>query len=99
MQSYISTQNHESLAKLSEDYLELYPSQSTLYFYAGLSNNKLTNYKKAIDYLETGLEFIIEDPELEKQVYNQLVESYKNIGNKKKEDYYGLKLLTLAKKK
>lgn len=99
MQSYISTQNHESLAKLSEDYLELYPSQSTLYFYAGLSNNKLTNYKKAIDYLETGLEFIIEDLELEKQVYIQLVESYKNIGNKKKEDYYGLKLQTLAKKK
>ncbi len=98
MQSYISTQNHESLAKLSEDYLELYPSQSTLYFYAGLSNNKLTNYKKAIDYLETGLEFIIEDLELEKQVYIQLVESYKNIGNKKKEDYYGLKLQTLAKK-
>ncbi|CAM3966754.1 MULTISPECIES: tetratricopeptide repeat protein [Flavobacterium] len=98
MQSYISTQNHESLANLSEDYLELYPSQSILYFYAGLSNNKLTNYKKAIDYLETGLEFIIEDLELEKQVYIQLVESYKNIGNKKKEDYYGLKLQTLAKK-
>lgn len=99
MQSYIATQNYESLAKLAEDYLERYPSQSSLYFYAGLSNNKLTNYKKAIDYLETGLEFIIEDPELEKQVYNQLILSYKNTGNKIKEEHYTVKLQTLDKKK
>ena len=76
----------------------MYPTLAKLYYYAGLSNNKLTNYKKAIDYLEDGLEFILEDSTLENQFYKELIESNKNINNKNKEDYYTSKVEALAKK-
>lgn len=99
LEVYNITLNYTNAARLSENYLELYPTLSKLYYYAGTSNNKLTNYKKAIDYLETGLEFILEDPTLENQFYKELAESYKNIGNKKKEEYYILKSEVLAKKR
>ncbi|NJM80170.1 MAG: cytochrome C biosynthesis protein [Flavobacterium sp.] len=92
LEVYNITLNYTNAARLSENYLELYPTLSKLYYYAGTSNNKLTNYKKAIDYLETGLEFVLEDNALENQFYKELAESYKNIGNKKKEEYYILKI-------
>ena len=96
--SYILAQKFDNAARLSENYIELYPTLAKLYYYAGLSNNKLTNYKKAIDYLEDGLEFILEDSTLENQFYKELIESNKNINNTKKEEYYISKVEALAKK-
>lgn len=99
LEVYNITQNYTNAARLSENYLELYPTLCKLYYYAGVSNNKLTNYKKAINFLETGIEFILEDNTLENQFYKELAESNKNIGNLKKEEYYKLKSEALAKKR
>ena len=67
-------------------------------FYNFNQRHTYTNYKKAIDYLEDGLEFILEDSTLENQFYKELIESNKNINNKNKEDYYTSKVEALAKK-
>ncbi len=99
IKSYENIQNFESLAKLTEDYIDLFPTQANLYYYAGLSNNKLSNYKKAKGYLDTGLEFLVEDVDLEMQFYIQLVEVFKNLGDKKKEEFYLLKIKELDKKR
>jgi tetratricopeptide (TPR) repeat protein len=99
IKSYENIQNFESLAKLTEDYIDLFPTQANLYYYAGLANNKLTNYKKAKGYLDTGLEFLVEDIDLEMQFYSQLVEVFKNLGDKKKEEFYLLKTKELDKKR
>lgn len=98
LDSYILSQKFDNAARLAENYIELYPTLAKLYYYTGLANNKLTNYKKAIDYLETGLEFIIEDSILENQFYKELIESNKNNGNKSKEVFYISKIDALAKK-
>lgn len=99
MEGYVTVQNFESLAKLTEDYIDLFPTQANLYYYAGLSNNKLSNNKKAKDYLETGLEFIVEDVDLEFHFYILLGEVYRSLGDKKKQELYFSKSEELAKKR
>ncbi|WP_130733191.1 lipopolysaccharide assembly protein LapB [Flavobacterium sp. J27] len=96
---YESTQNFEAIARLTEDYIDLFPSQANLYYYAGVSNVKIANFKKAKGYLENGLEFLVEDHELESQFYIQLAEVYKNLGDQKKEELYLLKAKEIAKKR
>ena len=97
--TYEKLQKFEALVRLTEDYIELFPTQVNLYYYAGLANNKVTNYKKAINYLETGLEFLVEDVTLEIQFYQQLALAFKNLGDTKKEELYLSKAKQLDKKR
>lgn len=99
IKTYENLQNFEALARLTEDYIELFPTQVNLYYYAGLANNKVTNYKKAISYLELGLEFLVEDVALEIEFYQQLAVAYKNLGDSKKEELYLTKAKQLDKKR
>lgn len=99
LESYIALENYIEIENISEKYIDLYPTVSKLYFYAGLSNNKLQKHKTAIDYLETGLEFVVEDLITESIFYSQLIVSNKAINNKEKEKLYQLKFDALQKKK
>jgi hypothetical protein len=69
-----------------------------LYFYAGLAHYKLKNPKEAIDQLELGLEFIVEDPVLENQFYLLLAELFKQRNNTAKEKIYRSKAEQFQKK-
>lgn len=84
----IAVNNFDEVAKIAEEYIDLYPTIANLYFYAGLGNNKINKPKNAIQYLETGLEFIVEDIVLERNFYLQLAVSYKILGNLEKESFY-----------
>jgi tetratricopeptide (TPR) repeat protein len=88
----------EKLAQFSEEQMQLYPTQPELYYYNGLANNQLKNYKKAKDALETGVDFIVENPTLEVNFYLQLSETYNGLGDLKKKDSYFAKANELAKK-
>ena len=59
MNGYVHTNQFSILLKKSESYLELYPLQPDFYYYAGLANNQLKNYKKAKEQLEIGLYYLI----------------------------------------
>lgn len=59
--------------------VELFPNQGTLYYLAGIGANQLKNYQEAIDILETGKDFILDNNELLIQVYSTLGEAYNNL--------------------
>lgn len=99
IQCYDKTQNFEAIVRLTEDYIDLFPSQAVLYYYAGYANNKAGNYKKGKGYLEDGLEFLVEDVALEKEFYKLLAVVYKNLGDLKKENSYLEKAKELEKRK
>jgi tetratricopeptide (TPR) repeat protein len=86
--AFIAINHFNEVAKISEEYIDLYPTIANLYFYAGLGNNQINKAKSAIEYLESGLEFIVEDVELERNFYLQLSASYKILGNLEKESFY-----------
>lgn len=69
-----------------------FPSQPKLYLYNAKALNALKEYKKAIEMLEIGLDYIIDDAPLEKEFYQTFVVAYKQMGNSKKENFYRKKI-------
>ncbi|MFM7018500.1 tetratricopeptide repeat protein [Flavobacterium sp.] len=98
MQAYTENSQFDVLEAASEEQMQMFPSQPQLYFYNGLANNQLKNYKKAIASLETGIDFIIDDPNLEINFNLQLGEAYNGMGDFKKKDTYFTKANALIEK-
>jgi tetratricopeptide (TPR) repeat protein len=98
MQAYTENFQFEVLETASEEQMQLFPSQPQLYYYNGLANNQLKNYKKAIVSLESGIDFIIDDPNLEINFNLQLGEAYNGLGDFKKKDAYFVKANALIEK-
>ena len=97
-QAYVELQEFDVLAKKSEEMTELFPSQPDLYFYVGFVNNQLKKFSKAKDYLETGMDYVIENKALEINFNIQLGEAYNGLGDQKKKELYFKKADQLLKK-
>lgn len=63
---------YSEAAKLSKSGLEIFPAQALLYLLNGVANNGLQQTAEAIESLETGLDFILDDPQMEYDFYTQL---------------------------
>lgn len=61
--------------------LELYPSQPLLYLMSGVALNKQSKFKDAIEQLEIGIDYIIDNIKMESDFYQQLGEAYIATGN------------------
>lgn len=75
-------------AKLSERGLEIFPAQALLYLLNGVANNGLDRSADAIESLETGLDFVLDDPQMEFDFYNQLNVAYTAKNDLKKAKIY-----------
>jgi hypothetical protein len=53
-----------------------------------LAYNQKGAFKKAKDILESGLDFVIDNPQLELNFNIQLGEAYNGLGDMKKKEYY-----------
>lgn len=95
---YVKLEQFDVLAQKSEEMTELFPSQPDLYYYAGLANNQLKKFSKAKDYLESGMDYVIENKALEINFNIQLGEAYNGLGDQKKKELYFKKADQLLKK-
>ncbi|WP_339622719.1 tetratricopeptide repeat protein [uncultured Winogradskyella sp.] len=75
----------------SEAAIELYPAQPILYLVNGVANNKLNNSAAAIDYLEMGLDYLVENLKMEADFYSELSIAYKTINNITKSEAFAKK--------
>jgi tetratricopeptide (TPR) repeat protein len=90
LQSYVETKQFEIVAKKATALVEIYPSQPQFYYYSGLANNQLKQFKKAKEMLEMGMDYVVNDVLLEVNFNLQLGEAYNGLGDfKKKEMYFG----------
>ncbi len=79
----------------SERALELYPAQPILYLVKGVAQNNSGESKKAIDNLEMGLDFLIDNPSMEADFYSQLSLAYKALNNISKSETFAKKAKAL----
>jgi tetratricopeptide (TPR) repeat protein len=79
--------------------MELYPLQPEFYYYSGLANNQLKNFKKAKEVLETGIDYLVDNIDLEINFNIQLGEAYSGLGDVNKKESYFLKADKLLKQK
>ena len=79
--------------------IESFPSQPQFYYYSGLANNQLKQFKKAKDMLEMGLDYLVDDKAMEINFNIQLGEAYNGLGDVKKKEMYFSKANQLLKDK
>lgn len=84
----IDFKKYEAAAKLSSEGLEIFPAQALLYLLNGVANNGLQKSDVAIVSLESGLDFILEDPKMERDFYQQLSLAYTTKNDSKKAKMY-----------
>lgn len=88
MQLLVQKKQFEKVDKYANQQLELYPTQASLYYYSGVALLNLNKTKEAINKLEEGIDYVVENPILEKEFYTQLANSYEKIGDLKKKEMY-----------
>lgn len=77
---------NDSLAADGAVCVELYPNQPLGYLMAGTGNLQMENYSDAVNYFESGLDFVIDNPELEEQFYISLADAYNRLKEYAKSD-------------
>ena len=87
-ESYTEKGDFDVIEKIAENWKQIYPTQPQFYYYQGLAFNQKGAFKKAKDVLESGLDYVIENPQLELNFNIQLGEAYNGLGDLKKKEYY-----------
>lgn len=84
-----STQQDASvLHKYSEKAIDLFPAQPYVYLMRGRSLRIQNKYQEAINIMESGIDFVIDNPRLEVEFYESLAKAYDGLGNATKAQEY-----------
>lgn len=78
---YIDLQKFSLAEKRSNEVLQKYPAQPLFYLINGVALNNLNEPKKAVEALEAGLDYIIDDIKMEIDFYKQLSIAYGLLNN------------------
>lgn len=76
--------NFEKVRTLSEEALESFPTQSWLFLMLGTAQNETGEFKKAEENLLNGLDYLVDGPEIEREMYRQLARSYEGLNQPEK---------------
>jgi|TARA_R100000479_G_scaffold68390_2_gene32597 tetratricopeptide (TPR) repeat protein len=87
----IDFKKYDTAEKLSSDALAIFPAQPLLYLINGVAKNNLKNPDEAIESLNTGLDYLFDNPTMEQDFYKQLQQAYTLKGDSKKAAEYAKK--------
>mgnify|MGYP000698810793 FL=1 len=87
----------EDALKNSEKALSLFPAQPIFYLQQAKAQNKNNQAKEAIESLEFGLDYLIDNPTMEADFYTEMAKGYEILKDKKKQDKYLQKAKKLSK--
>ena len=72
-------QDSESMLKDSKAAIELFPNQPLFYFFYGATNLQKKNFTEAIEYLNIGKDYVLDNPPLLAQFYASLGDAYNGL--------------------
>jgi predicted Zn-dependent protease len=84
----VSQSRNDELSQFANKALEYFPNHAQIYFYSGYSLFVLRKWTESIRYLESGLNYIVDNKNLELQFLLYLAEANHQIGKHKKSDEY-----------
>jgi len=84
----IDLKKYEDASTLSFKSLEIFPAQPLLYLLYGVSNINLNKIDIAIESLENGLDYLFDNPKMERDFYQQLSIAYTKKNDLKKAEQY-----------
>jgi tetratricopeptide (TPR) repeat protein len=81
--------NYKEALAISKEALDAYPLQPYFYYAYGAALNNTSNANKAIEVLESGLDYLLDDTDaLANLLYKELSKAYTSIGNTSKANEY-----------
>jgi len=86
LQVYEKMQAYDKMTSLGEDMLDKFPLQPQFYLYAGAGYAGKGDAKKAKDLLESGLDYIVDNPEMEADFQSRLSAVYTQLHDPVKAD-------------
>jgi tetratricopeptide (TPR) repeat protein len=99
LQANTELKHFEPVVKKATAMIDTYPAEPQFYYYAGMANNQLQFFKKAKEILEMGLDYVVENKDLEINFNIQLGEAYSGLGDNAKKELYFNKANQLLKEK
>ncbi|OUR98084.1 hypothetical protein A9Q86_13565 [Flavobacteriales bacterium 33_180_T64] len=93
----IDLNKNTQAVKKSMEALEVFPAQPILYLINGVANNKIKQPEKAIESLELGVDYVVENPKMEADFYKQLSIAYKQLNNISQSETFAKKAEALLK--
>ena len=88
LEALLAAEDYAKMEEVASEALELFPSQPYFYFILGkaqLQNNKAS---EATRVLESALDFLLDDAELADDIYRELANAYRALGNLNKSNMY-----------
>ncbi len=79
-------QDNVSLLRDSKAAIELFPNQPLFYFFYGATNLQKKEFEEAVEYLNIGKDYVIENPPLLAQFYANLGDGYNGLKQYEKSD-------------
>ena len=92
-----SVNDNELFLKYSTLGVALFPAQAIVYLMNAKALNKEQRFSKALEQLQNGIDFVIDNIELEARFYEELAVSYQGVGNEKEAIKSKKKALELRK--
>lgn len=77
----LDLKDYKRTLEITNDAIELFPAQALLYLLNGVAYNNLEQPDKAIQTLENGLSYILDEVKIELNMYEQLVIAYTKKGD------------------
>ena len=90
-------QKYEAAKDLSEEALESFPSQPLFYLFHAVALNNLKDFQAAEVSLMDGIDYLIDNKQMEYDFYSQLAISYNGMNNADKAEEYRRKAENLKK--
>ncbi|WP_313808135.1 tetratricopeptide repeat protein [Flavobacterium sp.] len=97
LQAYTEKGAYDEVRKKATEAIELFPTQARLYYFAGMANNQMKNFTDALTFLKSGIDFVVDDTDLEMNFNIQLGEAYHGLGDQKNKEIHFKKAEQLLK--
>lgn len=89
---YDFNQSFDKMALAATQWIDLYPTKANLYYYAAKANTKLKKFKQAKEFLDLGMDYVVEDKNLEAGFYKQYILAADGLADQKLKQVYQKKL-------
>ncbi len=88
LEKLLNDESYQELENVAAEALELFPSQPYFYYMMGKALSLNKKYTEATRVLESALDFLLDDRELADNIYGELANAYRALGNLTKANMY-----------
>ena len=88
IEQLITSKDYDALLKIAANALESFPTRPYFYYAYGLALNNTSQYKMATETLESALDYLLDDTDLNNKIYRQLSNAFNALGNSSKANMY-----------